>query len=111
VYADCAGAGGGGGGGGAGALVGGSAGSGAGSTVGVPVGAAYAGMLTAAMGVPRSTPATAIFVMLLRTPDDRVQVIAQLPFTGCRISHYLPSDPRQLMFPLSGSIRQVFIQA
>ena len=66
-------------------MVGGSAGSGAGSTVGIAAGAADAGMLTAAMGIPMSTPATAIFVMLLRTPDDRVQVIVT-PFNGSRIT-------------------------
>jgi hypothetical protein len=33
-------------------------------------------MPTAAAGMPINTPATAIFVMLLRTTDDRVQVIA-----------------------------------
>jgi hypothetical protein len=61
-------------------LVGGSAGGGAGSTAGVfgvPLkpGAAYAGRLTAAVGIAISTPATAIFLMLLRTPDDIAQVI------------------------------------
>jgi hypothetical protein len=55
-------------------MVGGSAGSGAGSTVGVPAGAANAGTLTAAMGMPTSTPATAIFAML-RALDDLVQAI------------------------------------
>jgi hypothetical protein len=56
-------------------MVGGSAGSGAGSTVGVPAGAAYAGKLTAAIGMPKSTPATAIFAMLPRAPDDLARVI------------------------------------
>jgi hypothetical protein len=60
--------------------VGGSAGGGAGSTAGVFVvppklGAACAGTLTAAAGIAISTPATAIFLMLLRTPDDIAQVI------------------------------------
>jgi hypothetical protein len=60
--------------------VGGSAGGGAGTTAGVfgvppKPGAAYAGTLTAAVGIAISTPATAIFVMLLRTPDDIAQVI------------------------------------
>jgi hypothetical protein len=60
--------------------VGGSAGGGAGRTagvVGVPPkpGAAYAGTLSVAVGIAISTPATAIFVMLLRTPDDIAQVI------------------------------------
>ena len=60
--------------------MGGSAGGGAGSTAGafgVPpkLGAAYTGTLTAAVGTAISTPATAIFVMLLRTPDDIAQVI------------------------------------
>jgi hypothetical protein len=40
----------------------------------VPTGAAYAGTLTAAIGMPTSTPATAIFAML-RALDDLVQVI------------------------------------
>jgi hypothetical protein len=84
-------------------LVGGSAGSGAGSTVGVPAGAAYAGMLMAAVGIPMSTPATAIFVMLLRTPDDRVQVIAH---SLQRVPNDIPvSGPELLMFPRNGSIR------
>ena len=56
--------------------MGGSAGGGAGSTAGVfgvppKPGAAYAGTLTAAI----STPAMAIFLMLLGTPDDIAQVI------------------------------------
>ena len=60
--------------------MGGSAGGGAGKTAGVfgvppKPGAAYAGTLTVAAGVAISTPATAIFVMLLRTPDDIAQVI------------------------------------
>jgi hypothetical protein len=60
--------------------VGGSAGGGAGRTAGVfgvlpKPGAAYAGTLTVAVGIALSTPATAIFVMLLRTPDDIAQVI------------------------------------
>jgi hypothetical protein len=60
--------------------VGGSAGGGAGRTAGVfgvppKPGAAYAGTLTAAVGIAISTPATAIFLMLLRTPDDIAQVI------------------------------------
>jgi hypothetical protein len=60
--------------------VGGSAGGGAGRTAGVfgvppKPGAAYAGTVTAAVGIAISTPATAIFVMLLRTPDDIAQVI------------------------------------
>jgi hypothetical protein len=60
--------------------VGGSAGGGAGSTAGVfavppKPAAAPAGTLTAAVGMPISTPATAIFVMLLRAPDDIAQVI------------------------------------
>ena len=60
--------------------MGGSAGGGAGSTAGefgVPPkpGAAYAGTLTAAVGIAISTPATAIFLMLLRTLDDIAQVI------------------------------------
>ena len=60
--------------------MGGSAGSGAGSTAGVfgappKPGAAYAGMLTAVAGIPISTPATAIFAMLLRAPDDLARVI------------------------------------
>lgn len=38
-------------------------------------GAANAGTLTAAMGTAISTPATAIFLTLLRTPDGIVQVI------------------------------------
>jgi hypothetical protein len=33
-------------------------------------GAAYAGTLTAAVDIAIITPATAIFLMLLRTPDD-----------------------------------------
>ena len=92
-------------------LVGGSAGSGVGSTVGMPVGAAYAGMLTAAMGMPRSTPDAAIFAMLLRTPDDRVQVIAHFPSPGAEYHNYLSSDPGQLMFPPNGSMQQIFIKA
>ena len=60
--------------------MGGSAGGGAGSTAGVfgvppKPGAAYAGTLTAAVGIAISTPATAIFLMLLGTPDDIAQVI------------------------------------
>ena len=60
--------------------MGGSAGGGAGRTAGVfgvppKPGAAYAGTLTAAVGMAISTPATAIFLMLLRTPDDIAQVI------------------------------------
>jgi hypothetical protein len=60
--------------------VGGSAGGGAGRTAGVfgvspKPGAAYAGTLAAAVGIAISTPATAIFLMLLRTPDDIAQVI------------------------------------
>ena len=60
--------------------MGGSAGGGAGRTAGVfgvppKPAAAYAGTLTAAVGTAISTPATAIFLMLLRTPDDIVQVI------------------------------------
>ena len=60
--------------------MGGSIGRGAGSTAGVfgvppKPGAAYAGALTAAVGTAISTPATAIFLMLLRTPDDIAQVI------------------------------------
>ena len=60
--------------------MGGSAGGGAGSTAGefgVPPkpGAAYAGTFTEAMGIAISTPATAIFLMCLRTPDDIAQVI------------------------------------
>jgi len=60
--------------------VGGSAGGGAGRTAGVfdvppKPGAAYAGTLNVAMGIAISTPATAIFPMLLRTPDDIAQVI------------------------------------
>jgi hypothetical protein len=55
--------------------VGGSAGSGAGSTIGVYAGAAYAGMLAAARGMPTSTPATAIFAILLRAADDLARVI------------------------------------
>ena len=60
--------------------MGGSAGGGAGRTAGVfgvlpKAGAAYAGTLTVAVGIALSTPATAIFVMLLRTPDDIAQVI------------------------------------
>ena len=88
--------------------MGGSAGSGAGSTVGAPTGAAYAGMVRAVAGMPINTPATAIFVML-RTPDDRVQVIVT-PFTECRISHD-SSDPGYPMFPLDGSKEQLFIKA
>jgi hypothetical protein len=38
-------------------------------------GAGYAGTLTAAVGIAISTPATAIFLMLLGTPDDIAQVI------------------------------------
>ena len=60
--------------------MGGSAGGGAGRTAGVfgvppKLGAAYTGTLTAAVGIAISTPATAIFLMLLRTPDDIVQAI------------------------------------
>jgi hypothetical protein len=61
--------------------VGGSAGGGGGGrTAGVfglppKPGAAYAGTLTVAVGIAISTPATAIFLMLLRTPDDIAQVI------------------------------------
>jgi hypothetical protein len=60
--------------------VGGSAGGGAGRTAGVfgvppKPGVAYAGTLTVAVGIAISTAATAIFVMLLRTPDDIVQII------------------------------------
>ena len=58
--------------------MGGSAGGGAGRTAGVfgvppKPGAAYAGTLT--MGIAISTAATAIFLMLLRTPDDIAHVI------------------------------------
>jgi hypothetical protein len=73
-------------------LVGGSAGGGAGSTAGVfgvppKPGAAYAGTLTAvAVGIAISTPAMAIFLMLLRTPDDIARVIGSLPSTGSRIA-------------------------
>jgi hypothetical protein len=38
-------------------------------------GAAYAGTLTEAAGIAMSIPATAIFLMLLRTPEDISQVI------------------------------------
>jgi hypothetical protein len=60
--------------------VAGSDGSGAGSTAsvfGVPPkpGAAYAETLTVAAGIAMSTPATAIFAMLLRAPDDLARVI------------------------------------
>jgi hypothetical protein len=60
--------------------VGGSAGGGAGSTAGVfgvppKPGAAYAGTLIVAVGIATSTPATAIFAMLLRAPDDLARVI------------------------------------
>ena len=60
--------------------MGGSAGGGAGRTAGVfgvppKPGAAYAVTLTVAVGTAISTPATVIFVMLLRTPDDIAQVI------------------------------------
>jgi hypothetical protein len=39
------------------------------------MGATYAGTLSAAVGRAISTPATAIFLMLLGTPDDIAQVI------------------------------------
>ena len=60
--------------------MGGSAGGGAGRTAGVfgvppKPGVAYAGTDTAAVGTAISTPATAIFLTLLRMPDDIVQVI------------------------------------
>jgi hypothetical protein len=60
--------------------VGGSAGGGAERTAGVfdvppKPGAAYAGTLTVTVGMAISTAATAIFLMLLRTPDDIAQVI------------------------------------
>ena len=60
--------------------MGGSAGGGAGRTAGVfdvppRPGAPYAGTLTVAVGIAISTPATAIFVMLLRTPGDIAQVM------------------------------------
>ena len=60
--------------------MGGSAGGGAGRTAGVfgvppKPGAAYAGTLTTAVGMAISTPATAIFLMLRRTPDDIAQVM------------------------------------
>ena len=47
--------------------------------MGVPAtpGAAYAGTLTAAADPAISTPATATFLMLLRTPVDIVHVIDQ----------------------------------
>jgi hypothetical protein len=59
--------------------VGGSAG-GTGSTAGVfgvpsKPGAAYAEILTTAVGIAASIPATAIFLMLLQTPDDIALVI------------------------------------
>jgi hypothetical protein len=75
--------------------VGGSAGGGAGRTAGVfgvppKPGAAYAGTLTAAVGIAISTPATAIFPMLVRTPDDIAQVIDHFPSPGSRIAPILP---------------------
>ena len=67
-------------------------------------------MPTAAAGMPINTPATAIFVMLLRTPDDRVQVIANFPSPGAEY-HKRSSDSGSLMFPPNGSMRQLFIKA
>lgn len=75
--------------------MGGSAGGGAGSTAGVfgvspKLGAAYAGTLTVAVGIATSAPATTIFLMCLRTPDDIAQVIDRslhrAPIILCRLS-------------------------
>jgi fructose-specific phosphotransferase system IIC component len=49
-------------------------------------GVACTGTLTPAVGIAISTPATAIFVMLLRTPDDIAQVMIT-PFTGSQTAH------------------------
>ena len=76
--------------------MGGSAGGGAGTTAGVfgvppKPGAAYAGTFTVAVGIALSTPVTAIFVMLLRTPDDIAQGIV----------HSLPRVPNTPILPLN----------